>query len=56
MKKSGNLWIPDFESRYFTEDVNYGLQTMVDLAGKVNEPTPIMNSLVEKMRKICCHP
>ena len=56
MKKSGELWIPDFESRYFTEDVNYGLQTMVDLAGKVNEPTPIMNSLVEKMRKICCHP
>jgi hypothetical protein len=34
MKKQGELWVPDFESRYFTEDVNFVLRILVEFAEK----------------------
>lgn len=32
MKRIDNGWIPDFKSRYFTEDFPFGLKTIFDLA------------------------
>ena len=32
MKQVDGGWVPDFESRYFTEDFPYGLKTIYDLA------------------------
>jgi hypothetical protein len=32
MKQVDNGWIPDFESRYFTEDFPHGLRTLYNLA------------------------
>lgn len=40
MKEIDNGWIPDFESRYFTEDFPFGLRFIVELARKQNVPTP----------------
>lgn len=34
MKQCDNGWIPDFSSRYFTEDFPFGLKTIYDLAVK----------------------
>ena len=41
MVKNKNGWIPDFKSRYFTEDFPFGLQIIKDLAAqnKINTPT-----------------
>lgn len=33
-------WVPDFESRYFTEDFPYGLRFIVELARKQRVPMP----------------
>ena len=40
MKEQENGWVPDFESRYFTEDFPFGLRFIVDLARKYNVDTP----------------
>lgn len=40
MKEVENGWVPDFESRYFTEDFPYGLRFIVELARKQNVATP----------------
>ncbi len=40
MKEVENGWVPDFESRYFTEDFPFGLRFIVDLARKYNVKTP----------------
>lgn len=53
MKKQGELWVPDFESRYFTEDVNFGLRILVEFAEKNNVPIPIIQGIKERMREIC---
>ena len=34
MKQVGGGWIPDFRSRYFTEDFPYGLRFIVELMSK----------------------
>ena len=31
MKRIGEEWIPDFESRYFTADFSYGLKVIKEL-------------------------
>lgn len=36
MKKVEAGWVPDFESRYFTEDFPYGLKNIFDLAKENN--------------------
>ena len=47
MKEVDGGWIPDFESRYFTEDFPYGLKIIVDLAREKNINTPILNKVFE---------
>ena len=39
-------WIPDFNSRYFTEDFPYGLQVIKDLAVKKNIATPTIDKVL----------
>lgn len=41
MKEAAGGWVPDYQSRYFTEDFPYGLKIIVDLCReyKVNCPT-----------------
>ncbi len=43
MIKTENGWIPDFKSRYFTEDFPYGLRYIRQLAHQNNVPTPIID-------------
>lgn len=38
-------WIPDFESRYFTEDFPYGLKYIVDLAREYKVRTPFIDEV-----------
>ena len=40
MQKIGSGWIPDFKSRYFTEDFPHGLMYIKKLAEKYNVSTP----------------
>jgi hypothetical protein len=40
MKEKDGRWIPDFTSRYFTEDFPFGLQFIYNLARKHNLSTP----------------
>lgn len=47
MKSVENGWIPDFESRYFTEDFPYGLKIIVDLAKEKNINCPHINKVFE---------
>ena len=47
MKQTGNGFVPDFESRYFTEDFPYGLQLIKDLALKNNLSTPMIDKVLE---------
>lgn len=47
MKPVENGWIPDFESRYFTEDFPYGLKIIVDLAKEKNINCPHINKVFE---------
>lgn len=48
-------WIPDYESRYFTEDFPYGLRYIVDLAREYNVSTPYIDEVfawgMSKIRK-----
>ena len=40
MKQTAQGWIPDFASRYFTEDFPYGLHFIWQLAKEKGIPTP----------------
>lgn len=40
-------WVPDFESRYFTEDFPYGLSLIVRLAKEHGVPTPALTKVLE---------
>ncbi len=46
MKKTEQGWIPDFQSRYFTEDFPFGLQLVKDLAVKNNLKTPHIDKIL----------
>ncbi|MDE7397400.1 MAG: NAD/NADP octopine/nopaline dehydrogenase family protein [Muribaculum sp.] len=43
MKKIDEGWVPDFSSRYFTEDFPYGLRYIRDFARMHNIPTPVID-------------
>ena len=43
MKLVGSGWIPDFNSRYFTEDFPYGLKFIKETAAKQNMTTPVID-------------
>lgn len=45
MKHEGDQWVPDFDSRFFTEDVPYGLERIRALAEALKVATPIMDEL-----------
>lgn len=47
MKKVGHGWIPDFNSRYFTEDIPFGLRFIYDLAKEHKIPTPTIDKVYE---------
>lgn len=40
-------WIPDFSSRYFTEDFPFGLKYIKDLASEHNIPTPHIDQVLD---------
>ncbi len=39
-------WVPDFASRYFTEDIPFGTRPMVDYARQLGVATPTLDSFV----------
>ena len=43
MKQVDGGWIPDFKSRYFTEDFPFGLKTIYELANENDVQTPHIN-------------
>lgn len=47
MKEVEDGWVPDFESRYFTEDFPYGLKFIVELAKEKNINCPNLNKVFE---------
>lgn len=47
MIKSEGGWVPDFSSRYFTEDFPHGLKYIVDLAKQNNVSIPIIDKVYE---------
>ena len=47
MKRVNEGWIPDFESRYFTEDFPHGLKFIKDLAIKSRVNTPTIDRVYE---------
>ncbi|MBR2212048.1 MAG: NAD/NADP octopine/nopaline dehydrogenase family protein [Fibrobacter sp.] len=53
MKEVAGGWVPDFESRYFTEDFPYGLRFIVDLARKYGVETPKIDVVYNWGLSIC---
>ena len=55
MKQTEKGFVPDFESRYFTEDFPFGLQIVKDLAHKHQIKTPLIDQVLKwgnnKIRK-----
>lgn len=47
MKEVSGGWIPDFSSRYFTEDFPYGLSFIRQLAKEHDIPTPAIDKVYE---------
>lgn len=47
MKKISDGWIPDFPSRYFTEDFPFGLRYIKDVAKSQSVNTPFINEVYE---------
>lgn len=47
MKEVDGGWIPDFESRYFTEDFPFGLKFIIDLAKEKNISCPNLSKVFE---------
>lgn len=47
MKEVDGGWIPDFDSRYFTEDFPYGLKFIIELAKDKNINCPNLNKVFD---------
>ncbi len=45
MKQTMDGWVPDFDSRYFTEDFPYGLRFVYDLAKEYDVSTPTIDKI-----------
>lgn len=52
LKQVANGWVPDFSSRYFTEDFPYGLRLIKELAEKENVKTPYIDEIYNWGNKI----
>ena len=46
MKRVEEGWIPDFESRYFTEDFPFGLQYIKSIAEQNDVLTPTIDKVL----------
>ncbi|KAJ9461462.1 Tauropine dehydrogenase [Diplonema papillatum] len=46
-----DYWVPNFESRYFTEDIPFGLLTNKGLAELLGVETPMMDTILEWCQK-----
>ena len=47
MVQTEEEWIPDFQSRYFTEDFPYGLHYIWKLANEKGVPVPNIDKVYE---------
>ncbi|WP_297930578.1 NAD/NADP octopine/nopaline dehydrogenase family protein [uncultured Alistipes sp.] len=47
MKRAGEGWIPDFDSRYFTEDFTFGLRYIRELARRYGVATPVIDRVYD---------
>lgn len=47
MKRRGEGWVPDFSSRYFTEDIPYGTALICEYARQLKVDTPVLDSFVQ---------
>ena len=52
MCQQGCGWVPDFTSRYFTEDVPYGTKTIMEYAQRVGVKTPTIGFLVQSVEAL----
>ncbi|MBR5549060.1 MAG: NAD/NADP octopine/nopaline dehydrogenase family protein [Kiritimatiellae bacterium] len=52
MLQTADGWVPDFSSRYFTEDVQFGLEEMLRFADKAGVSIPTMQALYDGVRKL----
>jgi NAD/NADP octopine/nopaline dehydrogenase, alpha-helical domain. len=52
MLESHNGFVPDFNNRYFTEDIPFGLQILKDLALKHSVKTPCMDNILDWAKNI----
>ncbi len=46
MTRQGNAWIPDFNSRYFQEDIRWGTLPICEYGRKVGIATPVLDDFV----------
>lgn len=46
LKQEGDGWVPDFENRYFTEDIPCGLCTYKGVAQLFGQDTPFMDQII----------
>ena len=51
MKKIESGWIPDFENRYFTEDIPFGLCIYKGIAEILGEETPMIDTVLNWAQK-----
>ena len=47
MQQKGDGWIPDFKSRYFTEDFPYGLRYIKQEMNQLGLPSPIIDKVYQ---------
>lgn len=50
-ERATGLWVPDFRSRYFTEDIR-GTRTIYELACRLGVETPTLGALLDRMYAI----
>ncbi len=55
MRQAPGGWVPDFASRYFTEDIPYGTQPIVDLAEKLGVHAPTLRAFVDFGQQMACY-
>ncbi len=46
MRQAGSGWVPDFQARYLSEDVPYGLVVTRGIAELAGVPTPVMDEVI----------
>ena len=52
-KFADGMWRPDYESRYFTEDIPFGTKVIQDYARKIKVETPVIDSMIATVGDYC---